>query len=284
LPFHSLVAKVAMSHRRAAALMVLVTLLWSIAGVVSRHLDAADGFEVTFWRSLFNALALSVALTRMRGPGLWRELANAAWPVWFSGLCWSVMFTAFMLAMTLTTVANVLVTMAIGPLITALFTRIFLQHRLPARTWLAIVVAGAGIAWMFGQEAQSGLSLVGTLVAFAVPLAAALNFTTLQHVGRSRAAADGACSPEHVAGSTDRCRTVGRLDSADGLSLPGLESMTSVCWHCSESCNWRFPVCWWCACRANCRRRRLPCSVCSKSSSVSPGPGSVPANSRQQAP
>jgi hypothetical protein len=38
--------------------MVLVTLLWSIAGVVTRHLDAARSFEVTFWRSLFNALAL----------------------------------------------------------------------------------------------------------------------------------------------------------------------------------------------------------------------------------
>jgi hypothetical protein len=40
-----------MSHRRAVALMVLVTLLWSIAGVVSRHLDSAGSFEVTFWRS-----------------------------------------------------------------------------------------------------------------------------------------------------------------------------------------------------------------------------------------
>ena len=93
-----------MSHRRAVALMVLVTLLWSIAGVVSRHLDAAASFEVTFWRSLFNALALSIALTLMRGSGLWRSLLRAPWPVWFSGVCWSVMFTAFMLAITLTTV------------------------------------------------------------------------------------------------------------------------------------------------------------------------------------
>ena len=48
-------------------------------------------------------------------------------------------------------------------------------------TWLAIAAAGLGIAWMFGQEAGSGLSLTGTLVALAVPLAAALNFTMLQH-------------------------------------------------------------------------------------------------------
>lgn len=172
-----------MTHRRAVALMVLVTLLWSIAGVVTRHLDAARSFEVTFWRSLFNALGLAVALTAMRGTALWRGLLGAPRVVWISGLCWSVMFTAFMVAITLTTVANVLITMAIGPLVTALFSRAFLHHRLPARTWAAIAVGGAGIAWMFGREAGAGMSLAGTLVALAVPLAAATNWTLLQHIG-----------------------------------------------------------------------------------------------------
>jgi drug/metabolite transporter (DMT)-like permease len=111
-----------MTHRRAVALMVLVTLLWSIAGVMTRHLDAVRSFEVTFWRSLFNALGLAVGLTAMRGTALWRGLLSAPRVVWISGLCWSVMFTAFMVAITLTTVANVLVTMAIGPLISALVT------------------------------------------------------------------------------------------------------------------------------------------------------------------
>jgi drug/metabolite transporter (DMT)-like permease len=172
-----------MTHARATALMILVTLLWSIAGVVSRHLDSAASFEVTFWRSAFNALALAIALTVLRGPALWRDLFRSPWPVWVSGLCWAVMFTAFMLAITLTTVANVLVVMAIGPLVTAVFARAFLHHRLPTRTWIAIAVAGAGIAWMFGADAAGGVSLTGTLVALAVPLAAAVNFTTLQHVG-----------------------------------------------------------------------------------------------------
>ena len=170
-----------MTHGRAVTLMIVVTLLWSIAGVVTRHLDAARSFEVTFWRSLFNALALAVALSAMRGAALWRGLLHAPWPVWASGLCWATMFTAFMVAITLTTVANVLVTMAIGPLITALFARLFLHHRLAARTWVAIAIGGAGIAWMFGQEAGAGLSLTGTLIALTVPLAAATNWTVLQH-------------------------------------------------------------------------------------------------------
>lgn len=170
-----------MSHRRAVALMVLVTLLWSLAGVVTRQLDAARSFEVTFWRSLFNAAALALVLTSLRGAALWRGLL-ADHILWLSGLCWAVMFTAFMVALTLTSVANVLVTMALGPLLTALFARIFLRQRLPPRTWGAILVAAVGIAWMFGEEAGRGMSLAGSLVALAVPIAGSVNWTLLQRL------------------------------------------------------------------------------------------------------
>ena len=163
--------------------MISVTLLCSMAGVVTRHLDSAPSFEVTFWRSTFNALALAVALTLIRGPGLWRRLLHAPKVIWISGICWAIMFTAFMVALTLTTVANVLIVMAISPLITALFAHIFLHHRLQTVTWLAIVVAGLGIVWMFLHEGGATFSLIGSLVALAVPLAAAVNFTILQHVG-----------------------------------------------------------------------------------------------------
>jgi len=180
---------VSLTHGRAVALMVLVTLMWSIAGVVTRHLDSARSFEVTFWRSAFNVLGLGLALHWMRGPALWRGLLRSPWPVWVSGVCWSVMFTAFMVALTLTSVANVLITMALGPLITALFSRLFLRHRLAARTWLAIAVAGAGITWMFGNSAGGGdaNSVLGTAVALAVPIAAAINWTVLQHVNHGDA-------------------------------------------------------------------------------------------------
>ena len=172
-----------MSHGRAAAGMLLVTLLWSTAGVVTRHLEAAERFEVTFWRSLFNLVGLGLMLTWLRGPAVWRRLLRSPRAVWLSGACWAVMFTAFMVAITMTAVANVLVTMAIGPLLTALLARLFLQHRLPLRTWLAIAAAGGGITWMFasGVQAADARSLAGMGVALAVPLAAALNWTVLHH-------------------------------------------------------------------------------------------------------
>ena len=180
-----------MSHRRAVALMILTTLLWSMAGVVTRQLDAARSFEVTFWRSLFNALTLVLTLGVWRGAGFWRAQWRAGWPVWASGVCWALMYTAFMVAMTMTTVANVLVMMALGPLATALLARAVLRHRLPRRTWLAIGLAAGGIAWMYGREALGGVSLAGTLVASVVPLAAALNWIVLQFVAAHRSEEGG---------------------------------------------------------------------------------------------
>jgi drug/metabolite transporter (DMT)-like permease len=180
-----------MTHSRAVFLMVLVTLMWSIAGVVTRHLEAARAFEITFWRSAFTVLALTVGLTAMRGPAWWQDVLRARWPVWVSGLCWSVMFTAFMVAITLTTVANVLVTLAIAPLVTAVFARVLLHHRLPRRTWIAIALAGVGIGWMFGREMQLGSgALAGMAVALAVPLAGAANWTLLQHISHGDADPD----------------------------------------------------------------------------------------------
>lgn len=176
-----------MTHGRAVATMVAVTLMWSIAGVVTRHLEAARSFEVTFWRSAFNALALAVLLAVLRGPApLWRAITGGGRTLWVSAACWCVMYTNFMVAITLTTVANVLITMATAPLFTAVIARVALGHRLPLRTWVAIVVAGLGIAWMYGTEVSGADTrhLVGTAVALGVPLAAAINWTVIQHQSR----------------------------------------------------------------------------------------------------
>ena len=175
--------------------MVVVTLLWSSAGVVTRKLEAARSFEVTFWRSAFTVLFLAAILGWMRGAALLRQLRDAPGAVWVSGLAWSVMFTAFMVALTLTTIANVLVTMALAPLLTALFARGFLHHKLPARTWMAIVMATAGIGWMFGQGFAAGEGLLGFLVALCVPLASAANWCVLQHVSHGVADPDDLSSP-----------------------------------------------------------------------------------------
>jgi drug/metabolite transporter (DMT)-like permease len=170
-----------LTHQRAVWLMVAVTLMWSIAGLVTRHLEAARGFEQTFWRSFFTALSLLVILPLWRGPAqVWRQLRLAPPSLWWSGLCWGFMFTSFMLALTMTSVANVLVISALNPLLTALLARIFLRQRIAGFTWLAILLAGLGTVWMFAGQMEEG-SWMGMAVALLVPLTAAINWIVVQH-------------------------------------------------------------------------------------------------------
>lgn len=195
-----------MTHRRAIFLMLIVTLMWSTAGVVTRHLESARGFEVTFWRSLFTALSLLVYFVWQHGRATLSQF-NAGSVLWLSGLMWAGMFTCFMMALTMTTVANVLITMSLAPLMAALLGRFMLGMHVPQRTWIAIVVAGGAIAWMY----SSGLSsdprhLAGSLVALGVPLAAAINWNLIR---RSSASVD--LLPALLIGALLSCLVTGPL-------------------------------------------------------------------------
>jgi drug/metabolite transporter (DMT)-like permease len=169
-----------LTHNRAVFLMVLVALMWSTAGVVTRHLESARSFEVTFWRSFFTVVSLSLLLPLVSGRDVFAKLRHASPAFWVSSVCWSVMFTAFMVALTLTSVGNVLVTMSMGPLLTAVMARIFIGHKIPGRTWVAVLVAGIGIVYMYASQMGS-ITLWGTLVALCVPVAGATNWTVTQH-------------------------------------------------------------------------------------------------------
>ena len=172
-----------LTHTQAVIVMVANAAMWSMAGVVTRQLDAAHGFEITFWRSVFTVMSLLVLLPLMQGRQVFAQMLGAGRLLWLSGLCWSVMFTAFMMALTLTTVANVLITLSIGPLLTALVARWTLKHPIALRTWVAIAVAGAGIAWMFADQ-LGGEGWLGSLVALAVPIASATHWTIVQHASQ----------------------------------------------------------------------------------------------------
>ena len=175
------------AHRRAIVLMSIATTLWSIAGVVTRHLEFAGRWEVTFWRSLFAALFVLAAMLLTRGRGAWAAVRASGGYGLLSGAMWAIMMIAFMLALMTTTTANTLIVNSITPLVTALLARAVLRDPIAPRTWAAIALAIGGMLWMFGSGFAGGdpRHLVGMLIALAVPLAAAVNLVTLKHAGRS---------------------------------------------------------------------------------------------------
>ena len=175
------------AHRRAIALMAAAATLWSIAGVITRHLESAGRWEVTFWRSVFAAAFVLAALLLTHGRSAWAVVRASGGYGIVSGAMWAIMFSAFMLALMTTTVANTLIVNSIGPLVTALLARAVLREPIAPRTWAAVVLAIAGMLWMFGSGFAAGepRHVTGMLIALAVPLAAAVNFITLKRAGRS---------------------------------------------------------------------------------------------------
>lgn len=168
-----------LSHRNAALLLAFCAMCWSIAGVFTRHLERADGFEITFWRSLFCAIAMLAILAWKRRGNPLALVVAMGWPGLFSGAMWAIMFTCFMLAITRTSVANTLLVLSVSPLLAALLGRAVLGVRIGPMTWMAIVLAGFGIGWMV-HDGVSSDGLVGMLIAAAVPVAAAVNIVTLK--------------------------------------------------------------------------------------------------------
>jgi drug/metabolite transporter (DMT)-like permease len=178
---------VAKPHVRAVLAMVGATLMWSVAGVITRHLHHQNGLDLVFWRSSFAALGVLAWLLWRQGPrGLARDVRHASPLLWLSAGFWGVMFTAFMVALTLTTVAQTLIADSLSPLIAALLGWLVLRHALPARTWLAIALALTGMGWIVWQNLHhlnGSTQLLGMLVALAVPFSAAANWVSLRRAG-----------------------------------------------------------------------------------------------------
>ncbi len=172
-------AHAGLGHRGAILLLCFCAVCWSIAGVFTRLLERAEGFEVTFWRSLFCMIGVTAAL-------IWQERGNPLRPVLamgraglISGVMWAVMFTCFMLALARTSTANTLLVSSISPLLAAVLAWIVLKQQVRGGTWIAIVMALGGIWWMV-RDGVSAEGLSGMLIALGVPIASAINLVVLK--------------------------------------------------------------------------------------------------------
>lgn len=157
--------------------MIAAPVLWSSAGVVTRHIQSAQPVEQVFWRSVF-AFAFVFAFLLLQKTNPWKAVRDAGVPGLLSGLMWAIMFTAFLFALSLTSTANALVVMSVSPLLTALFASMFLKDPVPLRTWIAAGAAAIGIAWMFGSSLEA--HYLGMAIAFVIPVASAVNVVVLR--------------------------------------------------------------------------------------------------------
>lgn len=168
-----------MTKNRAALTLVFCCFCWSIAGVFTRHLEAAKSFEVTMWRSAFCAITVALIISFYQKKSVLTTVRRMGWPGLFSSLMWALMFTCFMLALSRTTTANTLLVSSLSPLLAALLGWLVLGVAVRWFTWLAIAAALGGIWWMI-RTGISSEGYTGMLIALGVPIGAAINIVVLK--------------------------------------------------------------------------------------------------------
>ncbi len=171
-------------HKVGIAVMALCAGMWSIAGLLTRASSVTNGWEATFWRSAFLAVVVGIAIVARNGSELLPRIRAMGWPGLVSGGAWATMFTCFMLALSLTTVANTLFIIGLLPFCAAVAGWLVLRERVPRRTWVAMAAATAGIGIMFHDAFRTG-SIDGSLIALGIPVAAAINYVAVK-IGRGR--------------------------------------------------------------------------------------------------
>jgi drug/metabolite transporter (DMT)-like permease len=167
------------SHARAIAFMVIAALCWSTGGFLVRQLSIAGALEIVFWRSLFMTLFVAGVLCVMHRRAMPRAVVAAGLPGLLAGAFLAGTFFFFIGSLTRTTVANTNILMSVSPFLAALAARGILKEPVPARTWVAMCVAFAGIVVMFAQSADAG-RLTGNLLAIGVSCCFAAQLTVLR--------------------------------------------------------------------------------------------------------
>lgn len=174
----------AAARRKGLLLMTAAALCWSTGGIFVRNVASTDGWEIVFWRSVFMVAFLFATLAWWHRGKVWSRIAAVGRSGVLSGALLAATFFFFILSLMRNTAANTFVLMSTGPFFVATFGWIFLRERVPARTWVAIAVALAGITLMFAEGIDAGRSL-GNALALGVPTAFALNVVVLRRMHAS---------------------------------------------------------------------------------------------------
>jgi len=159
-------------RRRGLLLIAFAALLWSTGGVCIKAIDDPP-LKVTFYRSVFAAIALMILFRRRVFVRRWRSTPAFAAAIISYGTC----LTSFVVATKWTTAANAIFLQYAGVVWVLLFSPLVVREPMRSRDAIAIVVAMSGMALFFVGRfeargmAGNGMALVSSVFFAALILA-----------------------------------------------------------------------------------------------------------------
>ena len=154
-------------------------ILLTAAGVLILSIDsllirliAADSFDLLFWRGLLMSITISIVLIIQRSTSSRLPMDAVSLR---SSLFMVIHIVGFVMAINLSSVANVLVILSAAPLFAAMLGWIFLREMPQPITWAAIFLSMIGIGWVL-TGSWSKPNFTGDLLALICCIALAARF------------------------------------------------------------------------------------------------------------
>ena len=157
----------------------------SWGGFIIRSFEEASIWQILFLRSFFFLLALIAFLFVTYKKNTFNIIKESGLPGLLGGFVLSFSFVAFVVAMSNTTVANVVFIISTQTMFLAIFGYFYLKEKVSLIGLISILLAMSGIIIMVG-DSLSGGSLFGNIVALAIPI----NFAILVMIIRKNTKVD----------------------------------------------------------------------------------------------
>ncbi|WP_018234991.1 DMT family transporter [Ensifer sp. BR816] len=168
-------APFAANEKLGALLVFGSAFFWSFGGAIARFLHISDSWTIVFWRCLFAGLFLLAFMLVRDGPrGTLALFRGMGWQGIAVGLCFTTASTSFIIAISYTTIANVVLLGAGVPLFAALMSWVLFRERVSRFTWGAITAVIFGVAIMVSESLTGTVSPVGDALALLIPVVFAL--------------------------------------------------------------------------------------------------------------
>jgi drug/metabolite transporter (DMT)-like permease len=160
--------------RKGQIFVALGAVAWSTAGLFQRDLSVGPATQLG-GRAFFGMLSLFafVVISQRRG-GVVAAFRGIGRSGLVTAVCMAIASGTFIIALNHTSVAHLLFILAISPLAAALIARMALGEQISPNTWIAMLIALAGVGVMLGgggggDRLGDGLAIAATL-AFAVSI------------------------------------------------------------------------------------------------------------------
>ena len=157
----------------------------SWGGFIIRSFEDASVWQILFLRSFFFLIALTAFLLATYKRDTFNIIKKSGLPGLLGGFVLSFSFVAFVVAMSNTTVANVVFIISTQTMFLAIFGYLYLKEKVSVIGSVSIFLAMSGIVIMVGDSISSG-SLFGNIVALAIPI----NFAILVMIIRKNTKVD----------------------------------------------------------------------------------------------